>query len=85
MSYSLGPKLRYLNTDFTLGNYLFGSVKLIRILAMAQNLILVQNFYLQIEAVGKMSLFLELISAHLCMLIIRWKDILILGEGLIKE
>ena len=28
ISYTLGPKLRNLNTDFTLGNCLFGSVKL---------------------------------------------------------
>ena len=27
-SYTLGPQLRNLNTDFTLGNCLFGSVKL---------------------------------------------------------
>ena len=27
ISYTLGPQLRNLNTDFTLGNYLFGSVK----------------------------------------------------------
>ena len=28
ISYALGPQLRNLNTDFTLGNGLFGSVKL---------------------------------------------------------
>ena len=28
ISYTLGPRLRYLSTDFTLGNYLLGSVKL---------------------------------------------------------
>ena len=28
ISYTLGPQLRNLNTDFTLGNCLFGSVKL---------------------------------------------------------
>ena len=28
ISYTLGPQLRNLNTYFTLGNYLFGSVKL---------------------------------------------------------
>ena len=28
VSYTLGPQLRDLNTDFTLGNFLFGSVKL---------------------------------------------------------
>ena len=30
ISYTLGPQLRNLNTDFTLGNRLFGSVKLIK-------------------------------------------------------
>ena len=29
ISYTLGPQLRNLNTDFALGNCLFGSVKLI--------------------------------------------------------
>ena len=28
ISYTLGPQLRNLNTNFTLANYLFGSVKL---------------------------------------------------------
>ena len=28
ISYTLGPQIRNLNTDFTLGNCLFGSVKL---------------------------------------------------------
>ena len=28
ISYTLGPQLRNLSTDFSLGNYLFGSVKL---------------------------------------------------------
>ena len=40
---------------------------------MALDFILVQNFYLQMEAMEKMSLFLELIRAHLCMLMIREK------------
>ena len=43
------------------------------ILASAWDLILVQNFYLQMEAKEKMSLFFELICAHLCMLMIREK------------
>ena len=30
ISYTLGPQIRDLNTDFTLGNCLFGSVKLIK-------------------------------------------------------
>ena len=37
------------------------------------------------EAWEKMSLFLELIWAHLCISIIKNKDILILGEGPAKE
>ena len=28
VSYTIGPQLKYLNTDFKLGNCLFGSVKL---------------------------------------------------------
>ena len=30
ISYTINPQLRNLNTDFTLGNCLFGSVKLIK-------------------------------------------------------
>ena len=71
-SYTLGPQLRNLNTDFTLGNCLFGSVKLtknadpdkytyVNIVATAQDLILDQNFHLQMEAWEEMLLLLELI------------------------
>ena len=59
-------QLRNLTTDFTLGNYLFGTVKLTKNADLdkykhtgySTGLILIQNFYLQMEA---MSLFLELI------------------------
>ena len=68
--YTLGTQLRNLNTVYTLGNCLFGSVKLTTknavqintsILATVLDLILVQNFYLQMEAMEKISLLLELI------------------------
>ena len=43
-------------------------------------MILVQNFHLQMEVWEKMSLFLKLIWAHLCILIMKI-NISILGEG----
>ena len=68
ISYTLGPQLRNLNIDFTLGNHLFGSVKL------TKNADLDKYKYpgygigfdshsefLQMEAMKKTSLFLELI------------------------
>ena len=68
ISYALGPQLRNLNIDFTLGNRLFGSVKL------TKNADLDKYKYpgygigfdshsefLQMEAMKKTSLFLELI------------------------
>ena len=70
ISYTIGTQLRNLNTDSTLSNCLFGSVKLTTknavqintsILTMVLDLIHVQNFYLQMEAMEKMSLLLELI------------------------
>ena len=69
ISYKLNPHLRNLNTNFTLNNVLFGSVKLRKnadlnntsIAATAKDLILVQDFYSQMKALEKMSLFLELI------------------------
>ena len=57
--YTLSPWLRNLNTDFTLKVCLFGSVKLTEnadpdkyknLAATAQDLILVQNFHLQMDA-----------------------------------
>ena len=61
ISYALGSQSRNLNTDFTLGNYLFGSVKLnknadldkYKYTGYGIGLILVQNFYLQVEAMEK--------------------------------
>ena len=57
------------NTDFTLSNYLLGSLKLTKNADLHKckytgygiELILVQIFYLQMKAMEKMSLFLELI------------------------
>ena len=78
ISYTLGQQLKYLTlANFTIGNSLFGSVKLTKnaypdktsILATAQDLIPIQNFHLQMEAMEKMLPFLELIWAHLCMLV----------------
>ena len=68
ISYTPGSQLN-LGTDFTLGNKLFRSVKLTKnddldkynIPSRPKDLILVQNFYLQMEAMEKMLLFLELI------------------------
>ena len=61
ISYTLGSQLRNLNTDFTLDNCLFGSVKLnknadldkYKYTGYGIGLILVQNFYLQVEAMEK--------------------------------
>ena len=58
-----------LNTYFRLNNCLFGSVKLTKnadpdkykYSGYDMGVIIVQNFHLQIEALEKMSLFLELI------------------------
>ena len=66
ISYTLNPQLRNLNIDFTLGNCLFGSVKLTNNPDLYKYKysgydILVQNFNLEIEVLEKMSLFLELI------------------------
>ena len=61
ISYTLNPGLRDLNTDFTLKNCFFGFIKLIQIntniAATTWGLILVQNFYLQMEAWEKISFF----------------------------
>ena len=65
--YTLGPQLRNLNTDFTLGNCLFGSVKLTKnsdldnykYSAYGIDLILVQNFHCLSVPWEKMSLFFE--------------------------
>ena len=56
ISYMLNPWLRNLNTDFTLNNCLFGSVKLTKIqintniVDAVQDLILIQNVHYQMEA-----------------------------------
>ena len=79
--YALRQPLKNLNTDFILGNCLFGSVKLTKntdpdkykytgydIGCDSRS-----EFLLLMEATEKMSLFLELIWAHMCMLIISEK------------
>ena len=48
--------------------------------AAALDLIFAHSFRLQVKNCKKMSSFLELIWAYLCILIIK-EDILILGEG----
>ena len=73
--------IKKLNTDFTLNNYLFGSVKLTKTADPDKykcsgydiEFYSCSEFYLQMEVWEEMSLFLELICAHLCMFIIREK------------
>ena len=69
ISYTLGPQLRNLNTDFTLGNFLFGSVKLTKNAALDKykysgygiGFDCRSEFSLPDITMGKKSLFLELI------------------------
>ena len=78
--YKLDRWPRDLDTDVKWGNCLFGSAKLIKI--ADPDKCKYSNYgigfdsrseFLLIEAMEKMLLFLELILAHLCMLIIRKK------------
>ena len=81
ISYTLSSQLRKLNTDFTLGNCLFGSVKLTTNADLDKykysgyiiGFDFHSEFSLPDDIMKKMSLFLEVILAHLCMLIIREK------------
>ena len=67
ISYTLGPQLRNLNTDFTLGNFLFGSVKLTKNAALDKykysgygiGFDSRSEFSLPDITMGKKSLFLE--------------------------
>ena len=69
ISYTLGPQLRNLHKDFTLGNCLFGSVKVTKNADLDKSKYTGHGIafdprsevYLQMEAVKNMSLFLELI------------------------
>ena len=69
ISYTLGPQLRNFNKDLTLGNCLFGSVKVTKnpdqdkskYTGYSIGFDPRSEFYLQMEAVEDMSLFLELI------------------------
>ena len=80
-SYTLGSQLRNLNTDFTLGNCLFGSVKPNRNADLDKykytdysiGFDSRSEFLFKMEAMEKMSLFLKLRWAQLCILIIREK------------
>ena len=79
--YELDTWFRDLNTNFTFDNCLFGAVKLTKnsdsdkydILVVVLDLLYVHNFTGQSVAGVKMLLFLVLIWAHLCLLIIRRK------------
>ena len=57
ISYITNPLLKNLNADFRLMNQLFGSTELTKmntnVVPTAQDLILVQNFHLQMEMWGK--------------------------------
>ena len=69
ISYTLNPKLRNFNIDFTLGSCLFRSVKLTKNADLDKykssgygtGFDSVQIFHLQMKALEKSSLFLELI------------------------
>ena len=78
--YKLDTLEKDLNTDFTLDNCLFGEVKLTEnvdsntnMATTAYDSIHSQKFHKQMEARGKMSLFLELLTVLLCVLIIEIK------------
>ena len=79
ISYKLNPQFRNLNIDFTLGNCLFGSVKLTKNADLEKykytsyciGFDSLSEFSLPDDRMGKKSLFLELIWANLCILIIR--------------
>ena len=89
ISYKLNPRLRNLNTDFTLNNCLFGSVKLTKNADLDKykysdygiGFESRSEFLFTDGSFGKHLIFLELIWVHLCILIIKIKNILILGEG----
>ena len=71
--YTLDQWSRDLNTDFTFGNCLLGSVKLTKNADLDEyNFFGYDNFYLNMEAKEKISLS-ELIWAHLCTLIMQLK------------
>ena len=57
ISYITNPLLKNLNADFRIMNWLFGSTELTKmntnVVPTAQDLILVQNFHLQMEMWGK--------------------------------
>ena len=78
ISYALPPQLKNLNKTFTLRNCLFVSVKLTKnshvdtykYTGFGIGFDSRSEFHLQMEAMEIMSLFLELILTHLCILIV---------------
>ena len=89
ISYILNPQLKNLNTDFTLGYCLFGSVKLTKnddlekykYSSFGIGLILVQNFYLQTKALERNVIIFGADMGSSVHIYNKNKDILILGEG----
>ena len=81
MLYTLGPQLRNIDTDFTLGNCLFGSVKVTKNADLDKSKFTGYSvgcdycleFFFTDGGYEKISLFLELMWAHLCILIMREK------------
>ena len=85
ISYTVDPQLRNWNRDFALGNCLFGSVKLTKNVNLDKykysdkytgyriGFDCCLEFLFTDGSYGKMSLLLELMWIHLCMLIIREK------------
>ena len=81
ISCTLRAQSKKLNTDITLINCLLGSVKLTKTVYLdkykytgyGMGIDSRSEFLFTDESYEKMSLFLELIGAHLCMLIIREK------------
>ena len=79
ISYKVNPWLRNLDTDFTLKSCLFGSLNLTKnadpdkykYSGYGISFDSRSDFYLQVQVWEKMSLFLELIQGHLCILIIK--------------
>ena len=83
ISYTLFPQLRNLNKGFSLANYIFGSAKMHLTKNADLHKYKYTNYGIGFDSrsefsftdgsYGKMSLFVELIWTHLCMLIIREK------------
>ena len=81
--YTLGPQLRNLNTDFTLGNCLFGSVKLTKNadLDKFRYTSYGTGFDFTDGSYGKIVIIFGADMSSSVHLVNKGKDILILGEG----